>query len=88
MCAVGGLFPGRFFETHKGVGMGTYVPDTMKGKENDGWGGAIETPPSHAGLSGVIGACVGRSGCLGCRSIRGPSTNQSRMLNHVNLDMT
>lgn len=52
---MGGLFPGRFFETHKGVGMGTYVPDTMKGKDNDGWGGAIETPPSHAGLSGVIG---------------------------------
>jgi hypothetical protein len=39
--------------------MGTYVPATMAGKDGDGWGGAVETPPTHAGLSGVCGAWFG-----------------------------
>ena len=51
---VAGLFPSELSDTHKGVGMGTYIPDFMKGGGRDGWGGAIETPPNHAGLAGVI----------------------------------
>jgi len=51
---VAGLFPSELFDTHKGVGMGTYIPDFMGGGGRDGWGGAIETPPNHAGLAGVI----------------------------------
>ncbi len=54
VAAVGGIFPGQYSSMHKGVGMGTYVPDFMAGALKDGYGGAIETPPSHAGLAGVI----------------------------------
>jgi len=51
---VAGLFPSETSDTHLGVGMGTYVSDFMGGEMKDGWGGAIETPPSHAGLARVI----------------------------------
>jgi len=51
---VAGLFPSELLNTHRGVGMGTYVPDFMKGRLGDGWGGVIETPPAHAGLGGMI----------------------------------
>jgi hypothetical protein len=38
----------------QGVGMGTYVSDFMN-MDGRGYGAAMETPPSHAGLTGVIG---------------------------------
>lgn len=37
----------------QGVGMGTYIRDYMD-LDGHGYGAVIETPPSHAGISGVL----------------------------------
>jgi hypothetical protein len=49
---------GRHFKHEMGVGMGTYVPNTMN-MDGEGYGSALQTPPAQPGIAAVIGRQTG-----------------------------